>query len=506
MARHYSVSDTLKNYTIHYLEFDKPQQLIGSGAYGRILEAKWEGTSVAVKEIHSLLKNVASDAEFRSFKEKFLQECERSRQLRHPNIVQFLGIYWPVDPEAVWARRLPSLVMERLDCSLDKLLKDNSYIPAITKLSIVIDVSLGLRYLHSRLPQPIIHRDLSSNNVLISKRMEGKIGDLGTARFINPDKLSKMTRAPGTLDFMPPEALASNCQYGKEIDVFSFGCVMLHTFSHCDWPTPLTSTYPDPKTKNLLARNEVERRQDYFEKIQQSNTLTTLIKRCLADFPNERESIVNVSNRLREMLMEPLNVLILQQKVNQKEIEMQNKDSEIQRLNAGIQTKDSQIQSKADEIQKSRRQFHATINRKDAEIKDKSDQIQSKEAEIAQKNVIIQEKEGQIKLLKTELEKTIQDMEKEIKSQKTTLQRRAVTIKKQDDLLKSKDREIQDKTSRLNEQIKSKETEIHRKVVLIQNKDDQIRSQATKLHDLEVNNEKLKSEYHILTSKVENCN
>ena len=85
---------------------------IGRGANGRILEAKWEGIVVAVKEIHSIFMNEVSDVEFQSFKRSFLHECEQSSRLRHPNIVRFFGIYHP--PGA----RVPSLVMERLHCSL----------------------------------------------------------------------------------------------------------------------------------------------------------------------------------------------------------------------------------------------------------------------------------------------------------------------------------------------------------------------------------------------------
>ena len=60
---------------------------IGRGANGRILEAKWEGTVVAVKEIHSIFMNEVSDLEFQSFKRSFLRECEQSSRLRHPNKV-----------------------------------------------------------------------------------------------------------------------------------------------------------------------------------------------------------------------------------------------------------------------------------------------------------------------------------------------------------------------------------------------------------------------------------
>ena len=157
---------------------------IGKGANGRILEAKWEGIMVAVKEIHSIFINEVSDCEFKLFKESFLRECEQSCQLRHPNIVRFLGIYYP--PGA----RVPSLVMERLHCSLTSLLEDNPVVPIGIKLSIIHHVSLGLRYLHTR-NLPIIHRDLSSNNVLLSKGMEGKIGDPRYSSISRPQKAIK---------------------------------------------------------------------------------------------------------------------------------------------------------------------------------------------------------------------------------------------------------------------------------------------------------------------------
>ena len=256
---------------------------IGRGANGRILEAKWEGIAVAVKEIHSIFMNEVSDRDFQSFKTRFIRECEQSSRLRHPNIVRFFGIYY--SPGA----RVPSLIMERLHCSLTGLLEENPLVPIGTKLSIIKDVALGLRYLHTRNP-PIIHRDLSSNNVLLSKGMEGKIGDIGTARLVDPKKQSRMTPAPGTAHFMPPEALAEdvkNIRYGKELDVFSFGCVMLHALSH-QWPTPSQAVFINPETGLVTGgRNEVERRSKYFDGIDRSmsDVLIPTIESCLSNLP-----------------------------------------------------------------------------------------------------------------------------------------------------------------------------------------------------------------------------
>ena len=325
---------------------------IGNGANGRILEARWEGVTVAVKEIHSIFMYV-SESEFASFKRSFMRECEQSSRLRHPNIVRFFGIYYP--PNA----RVPSLVMERLHCSLTKLLEENSDITIGRKLSIICDVARGLRYLHARAP-PIIHRDLSSNNVLISKRMEGKIGDLGTARLVDTSKQSQMTKAPGTVVFMPPEALEDSLviRYGKELDVFSFGCVMLHTLSH-QWPTPLPAVVTDPETGVVKGgRSEVERRSNYFDRIDRSiaGVLTPLIESCLNNLPKKRTSIMRVCDQLEDLVdkecvpVDDLTVSALQEEIQKKENEIQRRDIEIQEIQRNsiteIQRKDAEIQRK----------------------------------------------------------------------------------------------------------------------------------------------------------------
>ena len=321
---------------------------IGRGANGRILEAKWEGTAVAVKEIHSIFMNEVSDLEFQSFKRSFLRECEQSSRLRHPNIVRFFGIYHP--PGA----RVPSLVMERLHCSLTGLLENNPVVLIGTKISIIKDVALGLRYLHTRNPL-IIHRDLSSNNVLLSKGMEGKIGDLGTARLVDPRRQSQMTSAPGTAHFMSPEALenVTNIRYGKELDVFSFGCVMLHTLSH-QWPTPSQAVIINPETGLVTGgRTESERRSQYFERIDRSRSdvLIPMIERCLSNLPKNRPSIVRVCDQLEGQLVdrEPtssndLIVSALQQEILQKNTELQWKDTELQWKDDEIQRKNAEIQ------------------------------------------------------------------------------------------------------------------------------------------------------------------
>ena len=170
-------------------------------------------------------------------------------------------------------------------------------------------VSLGLSFLYNSRP-PILHRDLSPNNIMLTSRLVAKIGDLGVAKMVRADNTqtkSKLTTAPGTLHFIPPEALVEdNPAYGCPLDVFSFGGIALHVFSE-EWPIPAPKTIIDPITKKLVAYTEVERRQQYLDKMTGKATeLRKLVEQCLNDDPDERPLIQEVS-----MIIEPLKVSIM---------------------------------------------------------------------------------------------------------------------------------------------------------------------------------------------------
>ena len=148
-------------------------------------------------------------------------------ELRHPHIVQFLGLCF------LQGSALPVLVMERLDSSLDELLEGVPGLPLALKRSLLADVARGLLYLHTHNP-PVVHRDLSARNVLLTSSPVAKISDLGNARIVNlqPGQLARtLTRLPGTISYMPPEAFTDGSQYGPRLDIFSFGHLTLFTLT-----------------------------------------------------------------------------------------------------------------------------------------------------------------------------------------------------------------------------------------------------------------------------------
>ena len=179
---------------------------LGRGAYGKVYAVKYCQTVCAAKEIHSILIEDVGETERRLTIESFLRECQQCNKLRHPNVIQFLGVYYPTGEGGANRMRLPVMVMEMMADSLTSFVDKHEKIPVYIKYSIVHDVSLGLCYLHYHDP-PIVHRDLSPNNVLLTAHHVAKISDLGVAKVIKADSRKTMTKAPGTVDFMPPEAL-----------------------------------------------------------------------------------------------------------------------------------------------------------------------------------------------------------------------------------------------------------------------------------------------------------
>ena len=124
-----------------------------------------------------------------------------------------------------------------------------------------------------------------------------KISDLGVAKVIKADSRKTMTKAPGTVDFMPPESLANSPVYGPPMDVFSFAGIILHTFNQ-QWPRPTEQVQFDPKTRKMMALSEVERRQQYLDKmIGEAEVLRLLVKECLDYDPAVRPTIETVCER-----------------------------------------------------------------------------------------------------------------------------------------------------------------------------------------------------------------
>ena len=170
-------------------------RVLGHGSYATVLELEYLGLKCAGKKIHEILLMQGNTS---YTVRRFEEECHLLSQVRHPNIVQFLGVFFQQDEQA------PILVMEFLPTNITSCIEQYGILPNEVSYSILYDVALGLCYLHNQTP-PIIHRDLSSNNILLTPNMTAKISDLGVARILNltPLQVSHMTQTPGTPAYMP---------------------------------------------------------------------------------------------------------------------------------------------------------------------------------------------------------------------------------------------------------------------------------------------------------------
>ena len=165
---------------------------LGRGGWGIVVEGKYCGCAVAVKQIHDLILSNHN-------RSLFVREMNIASRCRHPCLLQFIG--------ATNDEGSPLFVTELMETSLRALLKRP--LSATELFVISLDVARALNYLHQKQPSPIIHRDISSANVLLWRQGDqwrAKVSDYGTANFMR----HTMTVAPGAPIYSAPEAVTKN--------------------------------------------------------------------------------------------------------------------------------------------------------------------------------------------------------------------------------------------------------------------------------------------------------
>ena len=265
---------------------------IGAGSYATVIEVDYLGLKCAGKRIHETLL-MFGDATYPV--RRFQEECRLLSQIRHPNIVQFLGVHFEE------GSKVPIMIMEFLPTNLSSCIEKYGILPSDISYSVLHDVILGLHYLHSQTP-PIIHRDLSSNNVLLTTYMNAKISDLGVARIldISPQKACQMTEAPGTPAYMPPEVMIASPVYNSSVDTFSYGIMIIHIFSS-KWPEPHLGQV-SVKDGKMVPFSEAERRENYLKIMGKDHPLMDLVLKCIHNDPKERADANAIKMVLAKMV------------------------------------------------------------------------------------------------------------------------------------------------------------------------------------------------------------
>ena len=181
------------DWVISRNEIQMTENCLGRGGWGSVNEGTYCGCTVAVKQIHDLILS-------RHNRLLFEREMNIASACRHPCLLQFIG--------ATNDEGSPLFVTELMEKSLRALFEERPL--SETEIGIIsLDVARALNYLHQKKPSPIIHRDVSSANVLLWRQGDqwrGKVSDYGTANFMQ----QTMTVAPGAMIYSAPEALSSN--------------------------------------------------------------------------------------------------------------------------------------------------------------------------------------------------------------------------------------------------------------------------------------------------------
>ena len=200
------------HWVINKDEVTLTKEELGRGSYAVVTVGIFRGLRVAVKSLHTI---IISDFNLALFS----REMSIASRVRHPNLVQFIGATKVGNPLI-----LTELMSTSLNQELRRKRLTNQQI-----LSIAQDVALGLNYLHLFKPQPIIHRDVSSPNVLLKPctgpaGYEAKVADYGTAKLVQTD--STGTVMPGNVAYAAPEAPIPD-QHSPAMDVYSYSVLLM---------------------------------------------------------------------------------------------------------------------------------------------------------------------------------------------------------------------------------------------------------------------------------------
>ncbi|XP_019859841.1 PREDICTED: uncharacterized protein LOC109588094 isoform X1 [Amphimedon queenslandica] len=203
------------HWVINKDEVTLTDEELGRGAYAVVTVGIFRGLRVAVKSLHTIIISNYNLA-------LFSREMTVASQIRHPNLVQFIG-----------ATRVgnPLILTELMSTSLNQELQRNQ-LTNQQILSIAQDVALGLNYLHLFQP-PIIHRDVSSPNVLLKPctgpaGYEAKVADYGTVKVVEATTARTGTGPymPGNPAYAAPEARDPD-QHSPAMDVYSYSVLLM---------------------------------------------------------------------------------------------------------------------------------------------------------------------------------------------------------------------------------------------------------------------------------------
>ena len=240
-------------------EIQLTDQELGRGAWAVVRVAKFRDICVAAKCLYTL---IVSDYN----RSLFVREMSIAARVRHPNLVQFIGTIMEGEP---------IILTELMTTSLRAILEHRPFNP-VQITSISLDVARALNYLHLMQPDPIIHRDISSANVLLdpgpSNIWRAKVSDYGSANFLQQLR----TGNPGNPTYAAPEA-NDPLQQSPKMDVYSYGVLVLEVCSR---------RFPNQEECEAL-----------LQRVQQP-AMVTLIQQCMEQKITQRPTMSDIIRQL----------------------------------------------------------------------------------------------------------------------------------------------------------------------------------------------------------------
>ena len=362
-------------------------QGLGVGSYGSVYIGALDELPCAAKMLHSTFfgtRDPGAGNGAGNVASRFEKECRFISDLKHPRLVQLLGLAH--EPRSA----CPILLMELMDENLTQFLKRQSYpLPLHVQVNLIHDITLALAYLHSN---EIVHRNLSSNNVLVIG-IRAKVTDFGMSKMIDTNPcMIPVTKCTENHPFMPPEIFLTDPLYSDKVDVFSTGVLIIQIITR-EFPAPTKSKCIENFPASPIGVIEVpvlerKRRNNDISRISPTHPLLPVALDCLKDKHGDRPSAGQLCQRLPALKEAPLYVESMQGRVEGApgqgnistctSLEKKGKDSD--EFPDNLQEKEAQLQETLQHLAERDR----IIQGNEEMIKAKDEEVQTKSQEVAQ--------------------------------------------------------------------------------------------------------------------------